>query len=78
MYTIAMSRSSYEFSNHCSARSGSELVMTALDVEDGHIAGDRAWAEQILDEFDHQPATCSNCGGETFARTCQQMMDDSP
>ncbi len=56
-----------------------EMVMTAMHVEDGdsHKTTLES-ALQILDEFEHQPATCSNCGGETFAETCRQMWEEDP
>ena len=48
-------------------------IMTALEVEDGEIPGDIALAEQILDEFERQPATCSNCGTVTMAGELERM-----
>ena len=55
-----------------------ETVMLALGVVDDGEQGDPRSAEQIIDEFEHQPATCSNCGGETFAATCQRMWEEGP
>ncbi len=56
-----------------------EMVMTAMHVEDGESQKmTLESALQILDEFENQPATCSNCGGETFAETCKRMWEEDP
>ena len=53
-----------------------EIVMPAINVVDGNEQGDLRSAEQIIDEFEHQPPTCSNCGGETFAATTRRVLGD--
>ena len=50
--------------------------MPALGVVEFGEQGDLRSAEQIVDEFEHQPPTCSNCGGETFAATTRRVLGD--
>ena len=51
--------------------------MPALNVVDGDEQGDRRLAEQILEEFDSQPATCRICGDTTFRGGLEEMeMED--
>ncbi len=52
-----------------------EQVMPALEISGGLTPGDSAWAEQIIAEFERQPATCHNCGDLTFRGGLEEMED---
>ena len=54
---------------------GLREVMAALDVVDKRTPGDRAVAQQILEEFENQPPTCSACGALTFAADVAELGD---
>ena len=52
-----------------------ETIFGAMEVVDGETVGDRAQAQQVLDELDGQPRTCVVCNSLTSSGELQELGD---
>ena len=52
-----------------------EQIFGAMEVQDGLTQGDLAQAEQIIDELDGQPRTCTICNSLTSSGELQELDD---